>query len=202
MRESDLLAFEIGIKDSNVQSVMCSYNQVNGTYACENSHLLNDILKNGWGFPGFVMSDWWATHSTGRRRWPVWTRSSRTISFSEVSAQAVANGQVPQSRLDDMVHRILRAMYQVGSLRLSEHGRPIDTAADQAIAQEVEEQGAVLLKNAGGQLPLNAASLHSIAVIGWHADVGVLSGGGSAQVWPTGGRDHRKAILPRPAGRR
>ena len=63
-RESDLLAFEIAVKDSNVQSVMCSYNLVNGVYSCENPHLLNDVLKGDWGFPGFVMSDWWATHST------------------------------------------------------------------------------------------------------------------------------------------
>jgi uncharacterized protein (TIGR03437 family) len=64
MRESDLLAFEIGAKDSNVQSVMCAYNLVNDVYNCENAHLLNDILKGDWQFPGFVMSDWGATHST------------------------------------------------------------------------------------------------------------------------------------------
>jgi hypothetical protein len=63
-RESDLLAFEIGVKDSNVQSVMCSYNLTNGQYDCENSYLLNQVLKGDWSFPGFVMSDWWATHST------------------------------------------------------------------------------------------------------------------------------------------
>ena len=63
-RESDLLAFEIALKDSNVQSVMCSYNLLNGVYACENPHLLNDVLKHDWNFQGFVMSDWWATHST------------------------------------------------------------------------------------------------------------------------------------------
>ena len=63
-RESDLLAFEIGVKDANVQSVMCSYNLTGGTYNCENSHLLTDVLKTDWGFTGFVMSDWLATHST------------------------------------------------------------------------------------------------------------------------------------------
>ena len=63
-RESDLLAFEIGVKDSNVQSVMCSYNQTNGQYDCENEYLLNQVLKGDWSFPGFVMSDWWATEST------------------------------------------------------------------------------------------------------------------------------------------
>jgi len=86
-----------------------------------------------------------------------------------------------------MVHRILRAMYAAGLFDYPESLGPIDTATDQAIAQEAEEQGAVLLKNAGGQLPLNAARVKSIAIIGSHADVAVLSGGGSAQVTPTGG---------------
>ena len=63
-RESDLLAFEIGVKDSNVQSVMCSYNLVNSTWACENPYVSNTVLKGSWSFPGFVMSDWDATHST------------------------------------------------------------------------------------------------------------------------------------------
>src|SRR5207249_8669434 len=63
-RESDLLAFEIGLKDSKAQSVMCSYNLVNGIYSCENSHLLNGILKGDWAFEGFVMSDGGATHSS------------------------------------------------------------------------------------------------------------------------------------------
>jgi len=186
MRESDLLAFEIAVKDSNVQSVMCSYNQVNGTYSCENSHVLTDVLKTGWGFPGFVMSDWWATHSTVAAALAGLDQEQPDNAYFASLGQAVASGQVPQSRLDDMVHRILRAMYQVGLFDYPNAVGTIDTVTDQAIAQEAEEQGAVLLKNAGGQLPLNAAALHSIAVIGWNANVGVLSGGGSAQVWPTG----------------
>ena len=64
MREIDLLPFEIAVKESGVGSVMCAYNKVNGIYACENSHLLDDILKSEWGFKGWVMSDWGATHST------------------------------------------------------------------------------------------------------------------------------------------
>jgi beta-glucosidase len=187
MRESDLLAFEIAARDSNVQSVMCSYNQVNGTYSCENAHLLTDVLKTGWGFPGFVMSDWWATHSTVAAALAGLDQEQPDSPYFGNLGQAIASGQVPQSRLDDMVHRILRALYQVGLFDYPNTIGTIDTVTDQAIAQEVEEQGAVLLKNAGGQLPLNAAALHSIAVIGWDANVGVLSGGGSAQVWPTGG---------------
>jgi len=199
MRESDLLAFEIGVKDSNVQSVMCSYNLVNGVYACENPHLLNDILKGDWQFPGFVMSDWWATHSTAAAAVAGLDQEQPDNAFFGSLAQAVASGQVPQSRLDDMVHRILRAMYAAGLFDYPEALGPVDTATDQAIAQEAEEQGAVLLKNAGGQLPLNAAAVKSIAIIGSHADVGVLSGGGSAQVTPTGGPALTEG-MPNPPG--
>ncbi|MGD0201665.1 MAG: glycoside hydrolase family 3 C-terminal domain-containing protein, partial [Bryobacteraceae bacterium] len=186
-RESDLLAFEIGLKDSNVQSVMCSYNLVNGVYACQNPHLLNEVLKGDWGFRGFVMSDWWATPSTAAAALAGLDQEQPDNAFFGSLGQAIARGQVPQSRLDDMVHRILRAMYQSGLFDFPEALAPVDTATGQAIAQEAEEQGAVLLKNAGAQLPLDASSIHSIAVIGSHADVAVLSGGGSAQVWPTGG---------------
>jgi len=185
-RESDLLAFEIAIKDSHAQSVMCSYNLVNGVYSCENPHLLNDVLKNDWGFPGFVMSDWWATHSTVAAALAGLDQEQPDNSHFAALGQAIANGLVPQSRLDDMVHRILRAMFEVGLFDYPNTIATIDTAADQAIAQEAEEQGAVLLKNAGGQLPLDPSAVHSIAVIGWKANVGVLSGGGSAQVFPTG----------------
>ena len=186
-RETDLLAFEIGVRDANVQSVMCSYNLINGTYSCENSHLLNDVLKRDWGFQGFVMSDWWATHSTAAAANAGLDQEQPDNEFYANLAAAVQSGAVPQSRLDDMVTRILRALFQVGLMNTSGAVTPVDTAAGQAVAQQVEEQGAVLLKNAGNQLPLNAAAIQSIAVIGSHADVAVLSGGGSAQVHPTGG---------------
>jgi len=105
------------------------------------------------------------------------------------------------SRLDDMVHRILRTMFAFGVIDHPPVIKPIDAAAGAAVAQRVEEQGAVLLKNAANVLPLNASSLHSIAVIGSHADVGVLSGGGSAQVEPVGGNAVLpKEIPPGPAG--
>jgi beta-glucosidase len=186
-RESDLLAFEIGVKDSNVQSVMCSYNLTNDQYDCENSHLLNDVLKNGWSFPGFVMSDWWATHSTVNAANNGLDQEQPNQQYFSTLGQAISNGQVPQSRLDDMVHRILRAMYEVGIFDYPQQIQAIPAAADAAVAQEIEEQGAVLLKNAGSQLPLNGSTVQSIAVIGSHADVAVLSGGGSAQVQPIGG---------------
>jgi len=199
MRESDLLAFEIGVKDANVQSVMCSYNLVNDVYACENAHLLNDILKGDWQFPGLVMSDWWATHSTVAAALNGLDQEQPDDAFFASLGPAISGGQVPQSRLDNMVHRILRAMYAAGLFDYPESPGPVDTVTDQAIAQEAEEQGAVLLKNGGGQLPLNAATVKSIAIIGSHADIGVLSGGGSAQVTPTGGPALREGY-PNPPG--
>ncbi len=186
-RESDLLAFEIGAGDSNVQSVMCSYNLVNDTYSCENAYLLNTVLKGNWAFPGFVMSDWDATHSTVNAAINGLDQEQpENIYFGSSLEQAVASGQVPQSRLDNMVHRILRAMFADGLFDHPATIQPINAAADAAIAQEAEEQGAVLLQNTG-VLPLNGATVQSIAVIGSHADIGVLSGGGSAQVTPVGG---------------
>ncbi|MGA7829461.1 MAG: glycoside hydrolase family 3 C-terminal domain-containing protein [Terracidiphilus sp.] len=186
-RESDLLAFEIGLKDSNVQSVMCSYNLTNSQYDCENEHLLNQVLKGDWNFPGFVMSDWWATESTVNAANNGLDQEQPNQQYFSTLGQAITAGQVQQSRLDDMVHRILRAMYEVGIFDNPQKIQAIPAAADAAVAQEIEEQGAVLLKNAGNQLPLNASTVQSIAVIGSHADAYVLSGGGSAQVQPTSG---------------
>ncbi len=197
-RESDLLAFEIGVKDGGVQSVMCSYNLLNGTWACEDPYLLTTVLKTGWGFTGFVMSDWWALPAGGPAS-TTWTAANAGLdqeqpddAFFSASAleAAVAAGEIPQSRVDDMATRVLHAMYQVGVFNQPAAVTALDptmVANDEAIAQTVEEQGAVLLQNTNGQLPLNAATVGSIAVIGSHADVGVLTGGGSAQVYPTEG---------------
>jgi beta-glucosidase len=196
-RESDLLAFEIGIKDSNVQSVMCSYNLTNGQYDCENSHLLNDVLKHDWNFPGYVMSDWWATHSTAAAANNGLDQEQPNQQYFSSLGAAVSSGQVSQSRLDNMVHRILRSMYEVGIFDYPQTIQPIPAAADAAIAQQAEEQGAVLLRNSAGQLPLST-SISSIAVIGSHADIGVLSGGGSAQVQPIGGAIYTRPDVPCP----
>lgn len=186
-RESDLLAFEISLKDSNAQAVMCSYNQINGIYSCENNHLLNEILKTDWSFAGFVMTDWWANSDTVQGPLTGLDQEQPNQLYFSTLGQAITSGQVPQSRLDNMVHRILRAMYAEGLFDYPQTIQPIPAQTDAVIAQEAEETGAVLLKNSGSQLPLNAGSIQSIAVIGSHADKWVLTGGGSAQVNPVGG---------------
>lgn len=188
MRETDLLAFEIGVRESGAGAVMCSYNLVNGDYACQNDYLLNQVLKNDFGFKGFVISDWGATHSTVQAALAGLDMEQPAANFfGDPLKAAVQSGQVPESRLDDMVHRILRAEFAVG-LFDKPHARQVpDPAAGYRVAQQIAERGSVLLKNEHNILPLESRRVKSIAIIGSHADAGVLSGGGSAQVDPPGG---------------
>ena len=199
MRESDLLAFQIALKDSGAGAVMCSYNRVNGTYACENKYLLSDVLKGDFGFKGFVVSDWGATQSTVQAAMAgLDMEMPGNESFGEPLKKAVEDGKVPMSRLNDMVHRILRTEFDAGIVDDPPRPESPNVMRGFKVAQKVEERGAVLLKNAHNQLPLDAASIQSIAVIGGHADIGVLSGGGSSQVSPAGGNP----VPPPPNGNR
>lgn len=196
MRETDLLAFEIAITEGQPGMVMCSYNKLNGDYACENSYLLNDLLKKTWGFKGFVVSDWNATHSTAKAAINGLDNEQpggdvSRARFGDALKKAVESSEVPMSRLDDMVHRIVRTEFAAGIVDDPPKGRVVDPFRGAETAQAVAEEGSVLLKNVSNQLPLNAALVTSIAIIGSHADTGVLSGGGSAQVDPPGGGPSR-----------
>lgn len=188
MRKSDLLAFQIALKDSDAGAVMCSYNKVNGAYACENKYLLTDVLKRDFGFKGFVVSDWGATQSTVEAATAgLDMEMPGNDSFGEPLKKAVESGEIPMARLDDMVHRILRTEFNAGIVDDPPQPESPNVMKGFEVTEEVEERGAVLLKNADHVLPLNAASIKSIAVIGGHADVGALSGGGLSQVSPAGG---------------
>ena len=188
MRESDLLAFEIALRESNSGAVMCAYNKINGVYACEDDYTLNEVLKKELGFKGFVISDWGATHSTVKAVLAGLDIEMPGYSFfGEPLKKAVESGEVPMARLNDMVHRILRTEFDSGIVDNPPQAQVVDVFRGFEVAQKIEEKGAVLLKNDRGQLPLNAARIKSIAVIGGHADVGVMSGGGSGQVSPAGG---------------
>ena len=188
-RESDLLAFELGIRIGHPSSVMCSYNKFNGDWACENDWLLNHVLKADWKYPGFVVSDWGATHSTAKAaNAGLDMEQSEQTYFGDALAKAISDGTVPQARLDNMVHRLLRSMFAAGVIDRPPTPRTVvDPFRGRDDAQKIAEEGIVLLKNADGILPLDAARVRSIAVIGAHADVGVMSGGGSAQVDAPGG---------------
>ena len=188
MRESDLFAFQIALKDSGAGAVMCSYNRINGTYGCENSYTLTDVLKKDFGFKGFVVSDWGATQSTAKAAMAgLDIEMPGNDSFGEPLKKAVESGEVPAERLDDMVHRILRTEFDSGIVDDPPQPESPNVMRGFEVAQRTAEEGAVLLKNERELLPLNASSLRSIAVIGGHADVGVMSGGGSSQVSPAGG---------------
>lgn len=191
-RMSDLLAFQFAIERGDPGSVMCSYNKVNGDFACENDWLLNRVLKGDFGFRGYVMSDWGAVHSTvkaalnGLDQQSGWPFDEQPYFGAPLKA-AVQAGQVPQARIDDMARRVLWALYSTGAQDnpVSENGI-IDYAADEAVSQADEEQAIVLLKNDGNLLPLGP-SIRKIVVIGGHADKGVLAGSGSSLVYPRGG---------------
>lgn len=190
LRESDLLAFQIAIERGDPGSVMCAYNRVNGEWAGENDFLLNQVLKNDWGYRGWVMSDWGAVHTTAKAALAGMDQESgeqldRQVYFGDLLKEAVQQGEVPFERLSNMVHRILRSLIDKGVFDRPAEKRPTDYEANAKIAQAAAEAGTVLLKN-DGVLPLKG-NLRKIAVIGAHADVGVLSGGGSSQVLPVGG---------------
>jgi beta-glucosidase len=189
-RESDLLAFEIALEAGRPASVMCAYNKVSGVYACENDLLLNKVLKGDWRFPGWVMSDWGAVHSTAAALKGLDQQSGeqldKAIWFGSPLLEASAGDKAYARRVADMDHRILRSLFAVGAIDHPAAPGPIDYDADEAIAQKQIEQGIVLLKNRAGLLPL-AGSVRRVAVIGGRANVGVISGGGSSQVAPPGG---------------
>lgn len=193
LRMSDLLAFQIAIEIGNPGSVMCAYNQINGDWACENKTLLTDVLQRDWGYRGWVMSDWGAVHSTAKAANAGLDQESgqeldKRIFFADELKKAVESGAVPMARLDDMVVRYLTGLIETGAYDTPVPGnaQPIPYAVHADVAQRAAEAGIVLLKNDGDLLPL-AATAKKIVLIGGHADVGVLSGGGSSQVRSVGG---------------
>jgi beta-glucosidase len=196
-RESDLLAFEIAIERGRPGSVMCAYNQVNGIYSCENDWLLNQVLKGDWRYPGFVMSDWGAVHSTVRSALAGLDQESgeqldTQNFFAGGLPQAIVDGEVPLARLDDMARRILTSIFACGLIDDQGSSEVPDLAASDQTALTIEREGAVLLRNQG-LLPLSAET-RKLVVIGAHADRGVPSGGGSSQVAPRSGAAFKQPI--------
>ena len=193
LRMSDLLAFQLAIEGGKPGSVMCAYNKVNGDWSCENRHLLTDVLKRDWGYPGWVMSDWGAVHSTAKAANAGLDQQSgqeldKALYFAAPLKADVNKGEVPLSRIDDMVARYLTGLIATGA-----YDTPVPAtaqtppyAAHAEVAQRAAEAGIVLLKNDGDLLPI-ARTAKRIVVIGGNADVGVLSGGGSSQVRSVGG---------------
>jgi len=204
LRELYLRPFEIAVKDGQPAIVMCAYNKVNGEKACENKHLLSDILKGEWGFDGYVQSDWVMAVTDTARAANSGTDEEEPGSanddepglmgrgtwFNQKLKAALHNGQVAPERLDDMVRRKLTMLYRHGIMDTPPvPGGQVDRAAGDALALYAAESSMVLLKNspqagagARAPLPLDDRQLHNVVVVGGHADAGVMGGGGSASV--------------------
>jgi beta-glucosidase len=188
MRESDLLAFEIALRDSQAGAVMCAYNGVDGEPSCENNYLLTEVLRKDWKYPGFVLSDWGATRSTAKASAAGLDQEEpSSVFYGAAMKRAVLAGRVPMAELDEHVRRILRTEFASGIVDDPPRSGPVDAGRDLDIAQHLAEESMVLLRNENAQLPLDATKLRTIAVIGAHADVAMISGGGSGQVDPPNG---------------
>jgi beta-glucosidase len=173
--------------DAGVGSIMCSYNLINGLWACENEQTLTKDLKQKMGFKGYVMSDWGATHSTVKAaNAGLDMQMPDDEYFGAALSNAIAAGQVPQSRLEDMVTRIVTPMFQLGMFETANTGTIDADARSDAhnlLARTLAEQSAVLVKNSGRILPLSSASGIKIAVLGKPGkDSPVVAGGGSGSV--------------------
>ena len=194
MQEIHLPAYEAAVKQGHVGSVMCSYNRVNGTYACENRYLLRTVLDNQFGFKGWVMSDWGGTHSTVKAALNGLDQEQNITSGSYFNSNlktAVQQHKVPMSVLNDMVFRLMRSLFAIGVFDDPPVAEPaaskadVDTPEAKAIALNAAEDGAVLLKNANGALPIHGTG-KSIVVLGNAASPAgaqnYYQGGGSSKV--------------------
>ncbi len=189
-------AFKAAVQEGNAQSVMCAYPRVNGLYACQNPFLLG-TLKNDWGFTGFVGPDALVAVRDTRAAIDAGTDNFQ-LGVASLAPEQVL-GQVSDDRLDDMVRRILTAMFTVGLFDHPSMGAPgavVSTPDHQALATEIAEAGAVLLYNRRRNVASDVAGVdalpigpdvHSIAVIGYDAGPGtqIMEGGSAAVV---GGR--------------
>jgi len=209
LHEIYLLPFEMAVKDGDTASIMCSYNSVNGFQACENKELLTDVLRDQWGFKGYVQSDFFAVRSTAASMLagldhlmpfpqmitapftPVW-------SPAELNA-ALAAGQLHIADLDLALLRRYTQMFKMGIFeRQPLVQTPIDFAAGGESARSIGVQSAVLLQNDNHVLPFDANSVKNVVVVGKATQVyaqqavagGVLvgkpmgAGGGSSDVVP------------------
>ena len=198
LHELYLLPFEMAVREGDVASVMCSYNAVNGPHACDDRHHLTDVLRGQWGFTGYVQSDFFAVHSTAAtlragmdHEMPGLTIPSGPMQgpwFSAARLQgALDRGEIAEADVDTALARRYRQMFRLGIFDRPVVLAPLDTARHARLAREIGEQSAVLLKNAGALLPLDARAIRSVALIG-QADYATkaVAGccGGSSDVIP------------------
>ncbi len=179
-REIYLTPFEIAIKEGKPDTVMCSYNKINGIHASDNKELLTDILRTEWGFDGLVVTDWGALNDRieGYKAGCDLNMPGGSQFMEKVTAQAVRSGKLNESCIDATVERILRLVAQSQDIPVSQ----IDWDAHHALALKVAEQGAVLLKNEDDLLPLEESD---IVLIGYMTENLRYQGSGSSHINPT-----------------
>lgn len=181
LREIYLKAFEIAVKKGDPTAVMCAYNKVNAIWCSENRHLLTDILKDEWGYKGFVISDWGAVHDSCRA-------VAAGLDYQMPADQGLADklrrglesGRLTTEDIDAAAARVLPFMER----ELPASGRPYDRAAAHALARAIAGAGMTLLKNEGDTLPLTKDKYGKIGLLGGFADSPLLGGEGSADVFP------------------
>lgn len=199
LRHIELPAFEAAVK-AGAGSVMCSYNSVNGSHGCGSDELLNSILKEQWGFQGWVMSDWSAAHATTDIVNGLDQEMPSGVFLGDKLKTAITNGTIPVSELNDSVARILGQMNKFGLLDGTAGQRPArDPKGGAKVAQKVAESGSVLLKNTGKALPLTGEDTN-IGLIGPTAKTPKVTGGGSSNVVPDSAASPLATITQR-AGR-
>ncbi|TMC89943.1 MAG: beta-glucosidase [Chloroflexi bacterium] len=185
LQEIYTLPFEIVVKEAQLGSAMGAFNKVNGLFACEQPHLLTDILKQQLGFTGWVMSDYGATQSTVEAANAGLDQEMPAATyFGDRLVEAIEAGQVSMATLEDKVRRILRTMFVLGLFEHPVGIRPFSIQEHGQWARTIASQGIVLLKNREALLPLSSDALSSVAIIGADANANI-AGGGSSLVKPT-----------------
>lgn len=188
LHEVNLLPFEMSVEDGEVAAIMCAYPKVNGLYNCENAPLLTEVLRNQWGFKGYVQSDFGAAHSTAPSllagmdlEMPAGTFYTSTNINAALAAHTIS-----VSDIDTALRRRYTQMFRMGQFDRPITLTPIDAVGDGVIARNIAEASAVLLKNANRLLPLDAHKVREIALIGqaMYTNAAVNGGGGSSRVVP------------------
>jgi beta-glucosidase len=188
LHELYLLPFEMSVKDGKVGSIMCSYNRIGDLYACDNAYTLTEVLRGQWGFPGYVQSDFGATHSTALslNAGEDFEMSGAVFYTPALINAALADGSLSIATIDRALKRRYLQMFRFGIFDRPITRGTINAQANSAKARAMGEQLAVLLKNNGRILPLNASKIRSIALVGQatFANSAAAGGGGSSRVLP------------------
>jgi beta-glucosidase len=187
LREIYLPHFRAAVLEGGAASVMSAYNSVNGQFCGENEQLLKQILKTDWGFDGFVLSDWiFGTQTTlGSALNGLDLEMPIAMVYGEPLLQAIQNGEVPESVIDDAVRRMVRKKLQHGLDQPSGLDESVLASEEHlALAREASVKGSVLLKNESDSLPLDSSALSRIAVVGLLADMPNTGDDGSSDTRP------------------